>query len=56
MGGIFLFKGMGGGTEKRTEFMQGFKRSILTIFHFWQNGTFEPLTEIQTFFWSKTFF
>ena len=31
-------------------FMQGFKSAILAIFHFWQNGTFEPLHEIQFFF------
>ena len=30
--------------------MQGFKSAILAIFHFWQNGTFEPLHEIQIFF------
>ena len=26
--------------------MQGFNSAILGIFHFWQNGTFEPLHEI----------
>ena len=40
----------------RTEFMQWFKSAILTIFHFWQNETFEPLTEIQTLFLPKAFF
>ena len=30
--------------------MQGFKSAILAIFHFWQNGTFEPLHEIQKLF------
>ena len=30
--------------------MQGFKSAILAIFHFWQNGTFDPLHEIQIFF------
>ena len=34
-------------------FMQGFKSVILAIFHFWQNGTFEPLHEIQIFFCQK---
>jgi hypothetical protein len=28
----------------------------LAIFQFWQNGTFEPLHEIQKFFWPKYFF
>jgi hypothetical protein len=31
-------------------FMHGFKSAILAIFHFWQNGTFEPLNEINLFF------
>ena len=29
--------------------MQGFKSAILAIFQFYQNGTFEPLHEIQNF-------
>jgi hypothetical protein len=37
-------------------FMQGFKSAILAIFHFWQNGTFESLHEIQNHFWPKAFF
>ena len=28
--------------------MHSFKSAILAIFHFWQNGTFEPLHGIQT--------
>ena len=37
-------------------FMHGFKSAILAIFHFCQNGTFEPVYEIQNFFWPKAFF
>ena len=33
-----------------------YKSAILVIFHFWQNGTFEPLNEIQNWFLSKAFF
>ena len=29
---------------------------ILATFHFCQNGTFEPVHEIQKFFWPKDFF
>ena len=29
---------------------------MLTIFHFCQNGTFEPVHEIQRIFWPKAFF
>ena len=36
--------------------MHGFKIAILAIFHFCQNGTFEPVHEIQNFFWPKAFF
>jgi hypothetical protein len=36
--------------------MQGFKSAILAIFHFWQNGTFEPLHEIQKTFLPKALF
>ena len=36
--------------------MHGFKSTILAIFHFCQNGTFEPVHEIQNFFWPKAFF
>jgi hypothetical protein len=37
-------------------FMHGFKSAILAIFHFCQNGTFEPVHEIQKNFWPKAFF
>ena len=37
-------------------FMHGFKSAILAIFHFHQNGTFEPVHEIQNFFLAKFFF
>ena len=37
-------------------FMHGFKFAILAIFTFCQNGTFEPVHEIQKFFWPKDFF
>ena len=37
-------------------FMQGFKSATLAIYHFWQNGTFEPVHEFQNFFWTKVFF
>ena len=36
--------------------MHGFKSSILAIFQFCQNGTFEPVHEIQKNFWPKVFF
>ena len=36
--------------------MHGFKSAILAIFPFCQNGTFEPVHEIQKFFWPKDFF
>ena len=34
--------------------MHGFKSAILAIFHFCQNGTFEPVHEIQKFFLAKS--
>ena len=34
-------------------FMHGFKSAILAIFHLCQNGTFEPMHEIQKFFGQK---
>ena len=44
----------------RTKFflnsMGGFKSAILAIFQSWQNGTFEPVHEIQKLFWPKDFF
>ena len=42
--------------KKNLNFMHGFKSAILAIFPFCQNGTFEPVHEIQKFFWSKDFF
>ena len=42
--------------KKILNFMHGFKSAILAIFHFCQNGTFEPVHEIQKFFWPKAFF
>ena len=36
--------------------MHGFRSAILAIFHFCQNGIFEPVHEIQNFFWPKAFF
>ena len=36
--------------------MHEFKSAILTIFQFWQNGTFELMLGIQNFFWPKDFF
>ena len=36
--------------------MHRFKSAILAIFQFFQNGTFEPVHEIQNFFWPKVFF
>ena len=42
--------------KKILNFMHGFKSAILAIFHFCQNGTFEPVHEIQIFFWPKAFF
>ena len=42
--------------KKNLNFMHRFKSAILAIFHFCQNGTFEPVHEIQNFFWPKAFF
>ena len=42
--------------KKNLNFMHGFKSATLAIFHFCQNGTFEPVHEIQNFFWPKAFF
>ena len=42
--------------KKNLNFMHGFKSAILAIFHFCQNGTFEPVHEIQKIFWPKSFF
>ena len=36
-------------------FIHGFKSAILAIFQIWQNGTFEPVHEIQKLFWPKDF-
>ena len=36
--------------------MQGFKSAILAEWKYCQNGTFEPLHEIQNVFWPKDFF
>ena len=36
--------------------MQGFKSAILAIFPLCQNGTFEPVHEIQKKIWPKDFF
>ena len=36
--------------------MHGFKSAIVAIFSFWQNGTFDPVHEIQKVFWPKVFF
>ena len=40
--------------ENILNFMHGFKSAILSIFRFCQNGTFEPMHEIQDFFGQKT--
>ena len=42
--------------KKISIFMHRFKSAILAIFQFWQNGTFEPMYGIQTFFGPKDFF
>ena len=42
--------------KKNLNSMHGFKSAILSIFQFWQNGTFEVVHEIQNFFWPKDFF
>ena len=42
--------------KKDLNFMHRFKSAILAIFPFCQNGTFEPLHEIQIFFCQKTSF
>ena len=41
---------------KNLSFMHGFKSAILAEWKNCQNGTFEPVHEIQNFFWSKDFF
>ena len=40
-------------SKKNLNFMHG---AILAIFHFCQNGTFEPVHEILNFIWPKEFF
>ena len=42
--------------KKFLNFMHRFKSAILAIFSFCQNGTFEPVHEIQNFFCPKDFF
>ena len=42
--------------KKNSNFMHRFKSAILAIFSFCQNGTFEPVHEIQIFFAHKTSF
>ena len=41
---------------KKLNFTHRFKRAILAEWKNWKNGTFEPVLEIQKFFWSKDFF
>ena len=43
-------------SKKIWNFMHRFKSAILAIFQFCQNGTFEPVHEIQKNFWPKAFF
>ena len=42
--------------NKFLNFMHGFKSAILAKMKNCQNGTFEPVHEIQNFFWPKPFF
>ena len=42
--------------KKFLNFMHGFKSAILAKMKNCQNGTFEPVHEIQNFFWPKVFF
>ena len=42
--------------KKILNYMHRFKSASLAIFNFCQNGTFEPVHEIQIFFWPKAFF
>ena len=42
--------------KKFLNFMHGFKSAILAKMKNCQNGTFEPVHEIQNFFWPKAFF
>ena len=42
--------------QKKIKAHTGVKSAILAIFQFCQNGTFEPVHEIQKFFWPKAFF
>ena len=42
--------------KKILNFIHRFKSAILAIFHFCQNGTFEPVHKIRNFFWPKVFF
>ena len=43
-------------SKKISNFMHRFKSTILAIWQFFQNGTFEPVHEIWNFFWPKVFF
>ena len=42
--------------KKNLDFMHGLKSAILAIFQFCHYSTFEPVDEVQKFFWSKDFF
>ena len=42
--------------QKNFNFMHRFKSAILATFSLCQNGTFDPVHEIQKNFWSKDFF
>ena len=42
--------------KKILNFMHMFKSAILAKMKNWQNGTFEPVHEIQNVFWPKDFF
>ena len=42
--------------KKILNFMHGFRSAILAEWKNCQNGTFEPVHEIQKFFWPKDFF
>ena len=43
-------------SKENLNFMHGFKSAILADLKNWQNGTFEPVHEIEKLFWPKDFF
>ena len=54
--GTFIMPQKKSFSKKNLNFMHGFKSAILAEWKNCQNGTFEPVHEIQIFFWPKDYF